>query len=534
MIFDYVVVGAGTAGCVLANRLSADGRHRVLLLEAGGSDVHPWIQMPLGFLRALQQPRFSWGYATDPEPTLKQRVLPVPRGRVLGGSSSINGMFHIRGDRRDFDDWAAAGCSGWSYEEVLPYFIRSESHWLGAGPHHGADGPVQLRRIDDRRLLPEPLREAARAAGHRLNDDYDGEHHDGLAAGTVAIDSRGRRHSSARAYLQPARGRSKLTVWTRAHAHGLLFEGQRATGVRVMRAGQLITVQARREVILAGGTYGSPQLLMLSGIGAAADLQALGIAVVRDLPGVGANLTEHPRMPLQFTLKRPVSFLNELRLDRALRSLLQWAMLGSGPFATQICHGTLLLKTDGQRDRPDIQLLCNPVRLDAKLWFPLIAPVQAHAFYITVCQLYPKSRGKVSLRSSDPAAPPRIHFNLFAHDEDFQTMRMALREARRLYAMPSLADLIDAETLPGANLQSDAQLDEAIRTLGGITHHPVGTCAMGVGAQAVVDPRLRVHGISGLRVADASVMPSIVGGNTNAATLMIAEKAAEMILQDAG
>ena len=532
MTFDFVVVGAGTAGCVLANRLSADGRHRVLLLEAGGGDAHPWIRMPLGFLRALQQPRFTWGYQSEPEPALHGRVLPLPRGRLLGGSSSINGMFHIRGDRRDFDDWAAAGCSGWSYDEVLPYFIRSESNWRGDGPYHGGSGPLQVNRIDDRRLLPEPLRDAARAAGHRLNDDYDGPHHDGLAAGDVAIDRRGRRHSSARAYLHPARGRPNLVVWTGARSERLLFDGHRATGVQLVRGGQRVEVRARREVILAGGTYGSPQLLMLSGIGPADELQRHGIAVRHLLPGVGCNLIEHPRMPLQYTLKRPLSFLNELRLDRAVLSVLRWAFTGRGAFATQVCHGTVLLKTDPALDRPDFQLLCNPVRLDARLWFPGLAPAQPHAFYVTVCQLYAKSRGRVTLRSADPADAPRIALNLFSHDDDFRTMRAALRAARRLYAMAPLAELIDVETLPGASLQSDDELDAAMRTLGGITHHPVGTCAMGKGPQAVVDPRLRVHGVAGLRVADASVMPSIVGGNTNAATLMIGEKAADLILED--
>lgn len=531
--FDYIVVGAGTAGCVLANRLSADGRHQVLLLEAGGSDAHPWIRMPLGFLRALQQPRFTWGLHSEPEPHLNGRVLPVPRGRVLGGSSSINGMFHIRGDRRDFDDWAAAGCTGWSYDEVLPCFIRSETHWRGEGPFHGGGGPLQVRRIDDRRLLPEPLREAAQAMGHRLNDDYDGAHHDGLAAGDVAIDRRGRRHSSARAYLRPVQGRPNLTVWTGALSECVRFEGRRACGVTLRRDGQRLTVRARREVILSGGTYGSPQLLMLSGVGPPGELQRHGLGVHHALPGVGANLIEHPRMPLQYTLKRPVSFLNELRLDRAVASVLRWAITGGGPFANQICHGTVLLKTDPGLDRPDVQLLCNPVRLDARLWFPGVAPAQPHAFYITVCQLYARSRGHVGLRSADPADKARIQLNLFSHAEDFVTMRRAVQAARALYATPPLADLIDVETLPGGALRSDAELDDAIRALAGITHHPVGTCAMGVGPQAVVDPRLRVHGLTGLRVVDASIMPTIVGGNTNAATLMIGEKAADMILEDA-
>ena len=529
---DFIVVGAGTAGCVLANRLSADPGCRVMLLEAGGGDSHPAVRMPVGFMRALQRPDLTWGFQTEPEPHLQGRVLPVPRGRLLGGSSSINGMFHIRGDRRDFDDWAAAGCTGWSYDEVLPYFVKSESNWRGAGPFHGGAGPLQVNAIDTRHLLAEPLREAAREAGHRLNDDYDGEHHDGIARGDVAIDRNGRRHSSSRAYLHPVLSRPNLQLWTRALSERVLIEDGHAVGVQLRRGGRVLRVRARREVLLSGGTYGSPQLLMLSGVGPAADLQRLGIPVQRALAGVGGNLIEHPRMPLQFRALQPLTFLRQLRFDRAVLSVLRWAFTGSGPFATQICNGTLLLKSDSALDRPDIQLLCNPVRLDARLWFPVLRPAQEHSFYITVCQLYAKSRGRVTLRSADPADKPRIAMNLFSHEDDFRSMREGLRAARRLYAQPALASLVGAETLPGGALQSDAELDDAIRALGGITHHPVGTCAMGVSADAVVDPRLRVHGVPGLRVVDASVMPGIVGGNTNAATLMIAEKAADMILAD--
>jgi choline dehydrogenase len=530
---DFIVVGAGTAGCVLANRLSADPGCRVMLLEAGGGDNHPAVRMPVGFMRALQRADLTWGFRTEPEPHLQGRVLPVPRGRLLGGSSSINGMFHIRGDRRDFDDWAAAGCTGWSYDEVLPYFVKSESNWRGDGPFHGGAGPLQVNAIDTRHLLAEPLREAAREAGHRLNDDYDGEHHDGIARGDVAIDRNGRRHSSARAYLHPVLSRPNLQLWTRALSERVLIDDGRAVGVQVRRGGRVLRVRARREVLLSGGTYGSPQLLMLSGVGPAEDLQRLGIPVQRALAGVGGNLIEHPRMPLQFRARQPLTFLRQLRFDRAVLSVLRWAFTGGGPFATQICSGTLLLKSDPALDRPDIQLLCNPVRLDARLWFPVLRPAQEHSLYITVCQLYAKSRGRVTLRSADPADKPRIAMNLFSHEADFRSMREGLRAARRLYAQPALASLVDIETLPGAALQSDAALDDAIRALGGITHHPVGTCAMGIGPDAVVDPGLRVHGVAGLRVVDASVMPAIVGGNTNAATLMIAEKAADLILADA-
>jgi choline dehydrogenase len=300
-------------------------------------------------------------------------------------------------------------------------------------------------------------------------------------------------------------------------------------GVQVQQGGRTLRIRARREVVLAGGAYGSPQLLMCSGIGPAAALQALGIPLVRELPGVGENLIEHPRMPLQIAARVPVTFLNQLRLDRAVVSALRWAVTGGGPFATQISSGTVLLKTAPALDRPDTQLLCNPVRLDARLWFPGWRPAQAHSFYITVCQLYAKSRGWVRLRSPRVQDAPRITLNLFSHPDDLAQMRAALRAARAIYRTGPMDALAGDELLPGAAHDSDPALDDAIRALGGITHHPVGTCAMGTGPMAVVDPELRVHGVAGLRVVDASVMPGMVGGNTNAATLMIAEKAADLI-----
>jgi choline dehydrogenase len=526
---DYVIVGAGSAGCVLANRLSENPAHRVALIEAGGADQHPYVRMPVGFMKALMRPELTWGYASEPEPHMNGRTVPLPRGRVLGGSSSINGMFHIRGHRLDFDDWAASGCTGWGYDDVLPYFRRSERNWRGAGPYHGGDGPLQVRPIDTAHLLAEPLFEAARRAGHRVNDDYDGEHHDGVARGEVTIDARGRRHSSARAYLHPVlRQRPALQLFTDALTERVIVEGGRALGVQVRRGDRTLRIRAHREVVLASGAYGSPQLLMLSGIGPGAALQALGIAVHSDLPGVGGNLIEHPRMPLQFAARRPVTFLNQLRLDRAVRSALRWALAGSGPFATQISSGTVLLKTDPTLDRPDFQLLCNPVRLDARLWLPGLSARQPHAFYITVCQLYAKSRGRVSLRSARVQDAPRILLNLFSDPDDVASMRAGIRAARAIYRQAPMSELAGDEMLPGG--ETDAELDARIRELGGITHHPVGTCAMGVGPQAVVDPQLRVRGVQALRVADASIMPSIVGGNVNAATVMIGEKASDLLL----
>jgi len=527
---DYVIVGAGSAGCVLANRLSADRADSVAIIEAGGRDSHPLIKMPVGFLRALMRPELGWGLMSEPEPALNGRRIPLPRGRVLGGSSSINGMFHIRGHRLDFDAWRdEAGCTGWSYEEVLPYFRRSETSWRGAGPYHGGDGPLHVRAIDTRGLLSEPLLEAAQAAGHRLLDDYDGPDQIGIARGEVAIDSRGRRSSSATAYLHPALARPNLQLLDRAQVLRLLFEGTRVVGVEFRRDGRPSVIRARREVLVCAGAYHSPHLLMLSGIGPGKDLQALGIPVRVDSPRVGANLIEHPRMMHAYRARGPITYLSQMRFDRAARAAIRWALFGNGPFANQICSATVLLRTSPALERPDIQLLCNPIRLDAELWFPGVKPQGEHCFYITVCLLHQKSRGRVSLRSADPADAPRVQLNLFSHPDDFATMRAGLRAARAIYASEPMASLIEAETIPGADLQSDEALDGSIRALGGITHHPVGTCAMGGDAQAVLDPQLRVRGLSGLRVVDASSMPRITGANTNAATVMIAEKAADLI-----
>ncbi len=527
---DYVVVGAGSAGCVLANRLSADGRHRVTLIEAGGSDRHPVTAMPLGFMAGLARKGVDWGYESEPEPRLGGRALPLPRGRMLGGTSSVNGMIYMRGHARDYDEWAGMGCDGWSHADVLPYFRRMESSWRGAGPHHGDSGPLPVREVRGRRLLMEPVMEAAAAAGFAPSPDFSGETQEGFSSCEVTVDRRGRRASAARAYLHPARRRANLDLVADALVTRLLFDGRRCVGVEYERGGKTHRLHARREVVLCGGTYNSPQLLMLSGVGPAAHLRSLGISVVADSPGVGRNLSEHPMVYAEYAAAPGAGFLDELRFDRAMLSALRWALFGTGPFASQVASCAMLVRTRPELDRPDIQLMFLPVRLDARLWLPGARRRQEDHISVMVIQLHPRSRGWLELRSADPRERPRITLDLLSHEQDYAELRRGIEVVRSIFRAPPLATLATREVRPGAAAASDADLDAFIRDHLRLTQHPVGTCAMGSSAEAVTDPQLRVIGVEGLRVVDASIMPTVPGGNTNAPVMMIAEKAADLIL----
>jgi choline dehydrogenase len=527
---DYIVIGAGSAGCVVANRLTADPACSVLLLEAGGRDDHLYLRMPLAFLKAMFQPGFVWNYMSEPEPHLNGRQLWLPRGRLLGGSSSINGMFYMRGHSSDFNAWRDSGCEGWGYEDVLPYFRRMETSWRGASHYHGDSGPLHVIPIDTRLLLHESLMSTAAAAGFGMSEDLHGETEEGFARGEVTIDPRGRRASTSRAYLRPIMSRPNLRVETGALTHRILIANGRAVGVEYLRDAQVRTVRVAREVIVCGGAYNSPQLLMLSGIGPAEELRRHGITPVVNLPGVGRNLSEHARVPIEFAAREPVSFLNQLRWDRVAWSVARWALFGSGPFATQINSCNIVVRTQPSLARPDVQLMCNPVRMDARMWFPGVGTRQEHRITADAVVLHPLSRGQLTLRSADPQAPPRISLNLFSETADMETAQRGVQLARMIYRTEPQARITGREIRPGPDVDSGEKLSAYIRANAGVTQHPVGTCSMGVGPDAVVDPRLRVYGVEGLRVADASIMPTVPGGNTNAASIMIGEKAADLVL----
>lgn len=527
--FDYIVVGGGSAGCVVAARLSEDPNNRVLLLEAGGQDDHVFLRMPLAFLKAMPDPRFNWTYWTQPEPHLDGRVMPLPRGRVMGGSGSINGMFAMRGHPLDYDQWAQMGARGWSYADVLPYFRKMEDSWRGESKYHGKGGPVAVRPIDSPFLLHEPMMESAKAAGFDTSEDLAGEQPEGFARGEQTVDANGRRVSAATAYIKPALGRPNLTVRTGALTRRVLFEGKRCVGVEIDGPSGVEAILAAKEVILSGGTYNSPHLLMLSGIGPADHLKAHGIEVLHDSPGVGRNLQEHPTASLEWDALKPVTFLNQLRWDKIALNSLRWALTGKGPMASQVNSCNVVVRTSDKYDRPDLQIMVNPIRFDAQTWFPGIRKVQEHVFWAGLVQLHPESRGWVELKSSDPRDVAAVTLNIMATENDRAQMREAIRTARRIYRSGPMAELVGRERTPGESVQTDDEIDAYVRANCYVGMHPTSTCAMGMGAQSVVDSELRVIGVEGLRVVDCSVMPTVPGGNTNLPVMMLAEKASDMI-----
>jgi choline dehydrogenase len=540
---DYVIVGAGSAGCVLANRLSADGRSKVLLLEAGGDDrptknlrqffSNLMIHVPVGYSQTLKDPKVNWLYATEPDPSTGDRVHVWPRGKVLGGSSSINGLLYIRGQHADYDGWRQLGCDGWGWDDVRPYFLRAQNQErTDCGEWHAVGGPLNVSDVTQRHAVSDDVVEACVQAGIPRNDDVNGESQEGVAWYQLTVKN-GQRCSAAVAYLHPAMMRPNLRVETEALATRILIEGGTAVGVEYRQGGETRVARAAGEVILAGGAVNSPQLLQLSGVGPAELLKAHGVAVVADLPGVGENLQDHYVIAATFRLKPGVVSVNELtRGGRFLGETLKYLFQRRGLLTLSAAHIGVFCKSRPDLAGPDIQFHILPATMDTQKLLEEQKMELEHEPGLTIapCQLRPESRGSVRIKSPDPTAYPSIAPNYLADPMDQQVAVASLHWTRRIAGQPALAKWIDHELLPGPDVVSDTELLAFARGAGTTIYHPVGTCQMGHGPMAVVDPQLKVRGIESLRVVDASVMPRLCSGNTNAPTIMIAEKACDLIL----
>ena len=521
--YDYIVVGGGTAGCTLAARLSEDASVTVCLIEAGGSGKRWYVDVPAAILIAQRSAALNWRFQSEPQPQLNGRRIGVPRGKGLGGSALINGMVYFRGHPRDYDDWSQSGATGWSYREVLPYFCKSEHNEdFGDTVYHGSGGPMNVRSVRGPNPLNQSFFDALAGLGYPARRDLNGEDSEGMSLRQLSIRG-GIRETTARALLYPAMGRHNLTVLTDLRVTRVVLEGRRAVGVE---AGQRM-IRARREVVLAAGAIQSPQVLLLSGIGDAEHLADVGVPLRHHLPGVGRNLHDHMASPVHMSMDHTASYgLSWRTIPRNLRVLAQYALFRSGPLSNNVFESAAFLKTLPGLDRPDVQLVLQTAKRPKPSFpFPL-----GHGFAISPVCLYPRSRGRLRLASADPLAAPRIDPNLLSDPSDIQPLLRGMRLSRQIFASAAFARYRATETEPGQAAQSDSALIDYIRAQAYTVHHPVSTCRMGTDPDAVVDSQLRVVGLEGLRVADASVFPSIIGGNTNAAVVMVAEKAADLIL----
>ncbi len=529
--FDHVVVGGGTAGCALAARLSEDSSRSVCLIEAGGSGKSIFVDVPGAIVMAQRNAALNWRFQTVPQPQLNGRRISLPRGRGLGGSALINGMVYFRGNPRDFDAWAAGGAAGWSYGEVLPYFRRSEHNEnFGGSSYHGSDGPMNVRVV----TRPNPLNfsffDALASLGYTYREDLNGADSEGMGLRQLSIRG-GTRETTASALLRPALGRRNLTVLADTQATRIVLDGKRAVAVEARGPGGIVLVKAHRDIVLTAGAFQSPQLLMLSGIGDGEHLASVGITVQHHLPGVGRNLHDHLASPVHMRMNNPASYGVSWRaMPRNLLNVAEYLLLRRGPLANNIFESAAFVKSVAGLDKPDTQLVFQPAkRPSPKFPYPI-----GHGFAISPVGLYPRSRGRVTLASADPFAAPLVDPNLLSVPEDLQPLIGGIRLARKIFASPAFARYQAEETSPGTGIQSDAELEAYIRAEAYTVHHPVSTCRMGTNNAgmdaAVVDPQLRVMGLDNLRVADASVFPFLIGGNTNAAVVMIAEKASDMIL----
>jgi choline dehydrogenase len=528
MVADYVIVGAGSAGCVLAERLSADGA-RVVLLEAGPPDDLPWIHIPAGVLKLLDHPVVNWNYSTEPDAGGVNRRVHWPRGKTLGGTSSINGMLYVRGNPADYDGWAQRGCRGWRYEEVLPYFKKAETYrGRGEDEFRGRHGPLIVE--DYRTILPltHMFVEAAQTAGFAYRDDLNGRQQEGVGYSQMT-----RRHrfraSTARTYLAAARRRPNLEVITGAMATGLLFEDRRCVGVGYRRDGTAAVARAGREVILSGGAINSPHLLQVSGVGPPGHLRRIGVEVRHDLPGVGANLQDHYVIRVMHRVTDQLSINQLSRGPRLAHALWRYALWGDGALTFGVTSAQVFCRSRDGLESPDLQLLFTPASYDRSGFGKL---EREAGMSVAICPVRPSSRGTIMAESADPLARPAIRPNYLAEEDDVRVLLAGLRHARRIFSEPALSRHSAGELEPGTGIDDQASLRDFATRMGNTIYHPVGTCQMGEGPSAVVDSRLRVHGLQGLRVIDASIMPALTTGNTNAPTIMIAEKGADMIRED--